>query len=363
LKHSPFAAFLVFAILAPVLVPAPNSPPRPIMGVKIYEASAPFEGLFKKWRELGLNTLFVSETLLMNKEFRTLARADRLTLFLIYPVFQSPEAIKADPGIAAITADGKPARDEWVQFVCPTKGDAYLESRIANLRRLVAEGHPDFVSLDFIRFFVFWEKVAPDRAPASLPRSCFCPSCLLLFRNEFDVHVPEDLAGTPAKAKWILANHADAWTEWMCGRIANTVKRFAGAAREVDPSVKINLHAVPWRRDDFGGAIRSVAGQDFARLAPLVDLISPMTYHHMVRQTPAWIHDVVADISAQTGGAAVLPSIQVSEAYIEDKLSADEFRAALEQALRPPSKGVVLWSWDALAGSPEKQDLLRRLVH
>jgi hypothetical protein len=370
LKHSSIAAFLGFAVLVPFLALTPacggggrGAAERPVVGVKIYEAAPPFDGLFRQWRDLGINTLFVSEALLTNAEFRALARADRLRIFLIYPVFQSPEAIKEDPKIAAITASGAPARDEWVEFVCPTKGDSYLERRIGHLRNLITEGDPDVVSLDFIRFFVFWEKVAPDRTSESLPQTCFCPYCLGFFQKECNVHVPADLAGTAEKAKWILENHMAEWADWKCGRIANAVTRLAKAAREVKPSVQINLHAVPWRRGDFGGAIRSVAGQDFAVLAPLVDIISPMTYHHMVRQTSAWVHDVVADISAQTKGAPVLPSIQVSEAYIEDKLSADEFQTALEQALRPPSKGVVLWSWDALAKSPEKQAILRRLVH
>jgi hypothetical protein len=88
-----------------------------------------------------------------------------------------------------------------------------------------------------------------------------------------------------------------------------------------------------------------------------------MVYHHMVRQTPAWVHDVVMDISAQTRGAAILPSIQVAETYVKEPLAAAEFGTALEQALRPPSKGVVFWSWDALAKSPEKQAILRRLFH
>ena len=83
----------------------------------------------------------------------------------------------------------------------------------------------------------------------------------------------------------------------------------------------------------------------------------------MVRQTPAWVHDVVADISAQSPGSAILPSIQVAETYVKEPLPAAEFGAALEQALKPPSIGVVFWSWDALAKSPEKQGILRRLVH
>jgi hypothetical protein len=336
---------------------------RPVIGVKIYEASPPFDVLFAKWRELRINTLFVSEALLMNGDFRAQAKANGMPLFLIYPVFQSPEAIKEDPGLAAITASGAPARDEWVEFVCPTKGDEFLERRIEHLRNLVAEGRPYAVSLDFIRYFVFWEKVAPDRAPESLPQTCFCPLCLRLFQNEFDIHIPADLAATAPKAQWILENHASQWAEWKCRRIARTVERLTEAARQADPEVKVNLHLVPWRKNDFGGAVRSVAGQDMTLLAPLADYLSPMAYHHMVRQTPAWVHDVVADISAQANGAAILPSIQVAETYVKEPLAAAEFGAALEQALRPPSKGVVFWSWDALAKSPEKQAILRRLVH
>jgi hypothetical protein len=79
-----------------------------------------------------------------------------------------------------------------------------------------------------------------------------------------------------------------------------------------------------------------------------------MCYHHMLLRPPAWIHSVVADVSDWTQGQ-VLPSIQVDKAYIEPDLSASEFKAALAEALKPPSKGVVFWNWDALDRSPEKQ--------
>jgi hypothetical protein len=353
--------------LAVVLLPAAcakggRAPfPRPVVGVKIYQAAPPFDGLFRAWRDLGINTAFVSDGLLGNAEFRAAAKAAGIELFLIFPVFQDPEAIKADPGLAAITASGAPAHDEWVEFVCPARED-YLHRKIERLKALVAAGDPDAVSLDFIRYFVFWEKVAPDRDPATLPQTCFCPVCLAGFEKEMGLAIPPTLATTADKAGWILSVHAAEWTEWKCRTIARAVERLAQAAREVKPAVKINLHAVPWRHDDFGGAVRSVAGQDLARLAPFVDLISPMCYHHMVRRPPAWVHDVVADISSRTG-APVLASTQVSEAYIQEPLLSGEFRAAAVEALKPPSIGVVFWSWDALSKSPEKQALLRHLVH
>lgn len=369
MRHTSIVTILGSAVLVPLLVLAPacgrgdrgSAVTRPVLGVKIYEASPPFDGLFRQWRDLGINTLFVSEALLRDSGFRALAKSEGVSLFLIFPVFQSPEAIKEDPGLAAITSAGIPARDEWVEFVCPSRED-YLRRKAAQLKDLIASGDPYAVSLDFIRYFVFWEKVAPDRAPDSLPQTCFCPVCLAGFTKEMGVALPAELTTAADKAAWILSTHAAEWTEWKCRTIARAVARLATAARQAKPSVVVNLHAVPWRHDDFGGAVRSVAGQDLARLAPFVDLISPMCYHHMVRRDPAWVHDVVADISSRTG-ARVLASTQVSEAYIEEALSPDEFRAAAAEALKPPSIGVVLWSWDALSKSPEKQALLRRLVH
>jgi len=335
--------------------------PRPVVGVKIYEAAPPYDGLFSDWRDLGVNTVFASETLVRNKEFRDRAAADGLAVFVIFPVFQAPEVLKDEPGLAAVTAAGTPARDEWVEFVCPSRED-YLERKIAQVKSIVADCRPYAISLDFIRYFVFWEKVAPDRDPASLPQTCFCPVCLAGFERETGLAPPAGLTTTAEKADWILARHAAEWTEWKCRTIARAVERLARAAREADPAVKVNLHAVPWRGGDFGGAVLSVAGQDVARLARHVDIISPMCYHHMVRRHPAWVHEVVADITARSG-AMVLASTQVSEAYVAEPLSPAEFRAAAAEALKPPSAGVVLWSWDALAKSAEKRALLRRLVH
>jgi hypothetical protein len=357
------SALLAFVVLT--LTPACGRgdrarPARPIIGVKIYEHAGPFAPLFEEWRALGINTAFVSEGLVTNKEFRALARTNAIALFVIYPVFQDPEALKEDPSLAAITAAGTPARDEWVEFVCPSRED-YLAAKADRLRSLVAACDPEAVSLDFIRYFVFWEKVYPERSPGSLPQTCFCPVCIDRFSKEMGLAIPAGLSATPEIAEWILAAHPAEWAEWKCRVIARAVERLAASARRAKPGVLVNVHAVPWLKDDFDGAVRSVAGQDLARLAPLADLISPMAYHHMVLRPPAWVHDVTVGLTA-LAGKPVLPSIQVSEAYIDKPLPAAEFKAALEEALKPPSRGVVLWSWDALDKSPEKKAIFKAVA-
>jgi hypothetical protein len=123
-------------------------------------------------------------------------------------------------------------------------------------------------------------------------------------------------------------------------------------AKAAWPEVRVNLHAVPWRRSDFGGAIRKVAGQDFAALSRMTDYLSPMCYSAMLQRDPAWIHSVVEDL-AGTAECPILPSIQVAEYYPGDRqLGEADFAACLDAALLPPSAGVVFWSWALIERTP-----------
>jgi len=339
-----------------------ETPNSPMVGVKIYEYAESFPKLFEEWRSLGINTAFVGAALGADPEFKALAKKNGITTFLIFPVFFDAAALEKDPGLYAVKSGGQRAEDDWVKFICPTRED-YRSRKIEEAKRLVREVDPDVLSLDFMRFFVFWEKVYPDRTPDSLPDTCFDTSCLEAFEKEMNVHLPADLSGaeTAAKAKWVLANHAPEWAEWKCRTIAGMVKLLAAAAREVKPSIKINIHTLPWRKADFRGGIETIAGQDVVRLAPLVDYISPMCYHQMVRRTPAWVHSVAQEVYDRTQGR-VLPSIQVDKAYIDDPYTLAQFKEAVTEALKPPSLGVVFWSWDALNKAPDRKEALKAVL-
>jgi hypothetical protein len=347
------------AVLAVAPASGPLAPAAPIVGVKIYEHSGGFPELFARWKTLGVNTAFVSAALGAVPEFKALARKNGITTFLIFPVLFGGPDLDKRPDLYAVKADGTRAEDDWVKFACPTNA-SYRAAKLDELRRAVRDVDPDVLSLDFMRFFVFWEKVYPDRTPESLPDTCFDDSCLAAFAKEMTIALPAGLSGTAAKAGWVRSRHAADWTEWKCRTIAGLVRELASEARRIKPSIKINIHTVPWRRDDFGGAGRSIAGQDLERLGPLVDFVSPMAYHHMVRRTPEWVRDVTADAFERTRGR-VLPSIQVDRAYIDDPYTVDEFRKALAEAVKPPSAGVVLWSWAALDKSPERAEAVRAL--
>jgi hypothetical protein len=289
-----------------------------------------------------------------------LATKHGVDVFVIAPVFYNPTALARDPDLYAVTADGARARDDWVQFVCPSRPE-YRAQRVREIADLVGRLHPQGLSLDFIRHFVFWEKVHPATLHSDIPNTCFCRRCVTAFAAKAGLQLPEG-QDTRSTAAWILAHHEAEWTDWKVDLINSMADQIAQAARAVDPALRIGIHAVPWLRTDFGGAILRSAGQEFSSLARYADYLSPMCYAHMLERPPAWVHSVVVRL-ADEAGTTILPSIQVSEAYRPGvAFTTAEFEQQLREALRPPSRGVVFWSWEALAREPEKRRVVREVM-
>jgi hypothetical protein len=205
-----------------------------LIGAKIYEHLGPYDLLFRQWNQMGINTGFCSEELVSDIEFMKEAREHRITTFLIFPVFYNPEEIARRPDLAAIKQNREVAREDWVEFVCPSRED-YRQQVLAHARQLIRDHQPDGLSIDFIRHFVYWEKVYPQRDPATLPVSCFDSVCLQNFKKECGIVLPEELNGTTERAQWILDNHGNSWTRWRCSLITSMVKALAKAAREEKP--------------------------------------------------------------------------------------------------------------------------------
>ena len=57
----------------------------------------------------------------------------------------------------------------------------------------------------------------------------------------------------------------------------------------------------------------------------------------------------------------IIPSIQVKESYLKEKLSDSDFKKAVMESLKTPSGGVVFWNWEAMEGSPEKKKIVKAL--
>jgi hypothetical protein len=332
-----------------------------IVGVKIYQTKRDLQELFEEWTALGINTIFASEKLTSSGGFRALARKNDTDLFVIFPVYYAPDELAEDPELAAVAANGEPAIEDWVEFACPSRTD-FRDRRVKEARTIVRRLRPEGLSIDFIRHFVYWEMVGPDRDPATLPDTCYCVHCLQGFATFLGVPRSSIPPQPQRAATWIRTNAAEQWARFRVETITSMVMEIAEGVRFIDPEVLINVHVVPWRRDDFDGAITRVAGQDLPALSEIADYLSPMSYSFMLHRPPEWISSVVQEFE-WVSDCPILPSIQVSPAYREDEVfSAAEFEAALRAALEPPSAGVVFWSWDHIEADPERARIIRQML-
>jgi len=331
-----------------------------VIGIKIYDYRGDYEALTGKWEMMGINTAFVSATLAANDTFRQSLRKRDISVFVIFPVFQNPELLKQDSNLFAVTAKGLKAKDDWVKFVCPSR-KSYRKSKIDELAEIIRYLDPDGISIDFIRQFVFWEMIYPGRDPVTIDKACYCDSCLSGFSEQIGIVIPDSCRTTPQKAEWIDTDYPDSWNTFRCQLITTMVKEIADKAREIKPGIRINFHAVPWRKRDFQSAILSVAGQDLRQIAPYVDYISPMCYSQMLMRDAAWISDVVIDMDESATGK-ILPSIQVYPYYIDSSFNYEDFRQCVGEALQSPSRGVIFFSWPLFERDSTRMEVVRDVL-
>lgn len=351
--------FLIVVLLFQNCI-SPNSDEK-IIGVKIYKHHGDFETLIDEWKSIGINTAFVSKELLARKSFREIAEENQIKTFVILPIFFDELALSEDSSLYAIKSNGEKAIDEWVKFVCPSNLE-FRKNKIESIVNLVAEYNPDGISIDFIRHFVFWEKVLPDTPVTTLPNTCFCNECVHGFQQQFNIDIPDSLRDTQDYSTWIIDKHSNQWTDWKCLLITSMIEEIVTKTKKVKSNLLVNVHIVPWKNHDFGNGIKKIAGQDILAISAKTNYISPMTYSHMVKQDASWVHDVIDDFYLQTKGK-ILPSIQVKEAYVTDSLIVAEFEDNLISALLPPSFGVVFWSWEHLEQDSWKKEIISKLVN
>ena len=332
-----------------------------MVGIKVYNKCEDIKSAFRQWKDLGIDTIFPYPEHAQNLELKQYAVEYGIKLFLTIPIFHNPEYLKTNPSCYSIQADGKRAKDHWLEFICPSNKE-YKNQRVDYIRNIIERFNPDGISLDFIRFFVFWEKVYVDHDPQSISQTCFDRDCLQEFKNYSRLDFPENPEHTADISSRIMRNHVEKWSEWKCHVIEDTVRQISESARKRKPEIELNVHTVPWRSEDFDGALRRIAGQDLKKMSVYTDYVSPMSYSHMLKRKPAWIHSVVKDISQKTT-KKIIPCVQVGNMYIDNELTSGYFEESLSQAAKKPSYGIVLWSWKALDKSAHKKDILRKFLH
>lgn len=235
------------------------------------------------------------------------------------------------PELIPIGVDGKPIRyGRLVQGVCLSQREFLAQTEAA----LVAGARafqPAGIWLDYLTYAGWFEEPDPD-----LQESCFCQACI----DEFCTATQVD-ATTPAQ---ILAHHAATWTQHKCARIAAFGAHYAQIIRNHLPNCLVGAYMCPWTPDEFDGALRRIFAQDYALLAPSIDIFTPLIYAQKSGRQPDWGR---VFLEAAPGFVPAGKPVQLI-------LDALDFPASLvaAAAANPPSWGLQLFGGAAIFADP-----------
>jgi hypothetical protein len=277
-------------------------------------------------REAGLNMISVMDRYFtrgdtINRQLIRLAEKSGIKVFIIFQTFYNDDET-IDGSNSAFDRKGNIVKDSWLSFICPNE-EEYKRKRLQEIEDLVAAVRPHGISMDFFRYFVYWEA----GSGGNRPQTCFCSRCLGKF---------EALHNITGDAEYILSAHPDEWTDFKCHTINEYAALIHGSVKAIDPLILLNLHMVPWKKDDYAGAITKIAAQDIVTLSRYFDFLQPMTYSTMLEESIEWIYEMGSDAALQVTDTYIIPCIQSAD------VSPENFKIIVN----PPVSGYSIWPFE-----------------
>lgn len=277
-------------------------------------------------RKYGFSSAFVKEDEELVKEIKEAG----FSVYIEVPLFVGEHLWEKFPACRPITEEGTPLQKfEWYAGVNPSIPEVreFCMEKVRRAAKLPVDG----IWLDFIRWPCKWESPSPK-----LVQTSFDDLTIDLFSRETGIEIPP--LNPKERATFIIKNYLKEWTNWKCNQITS----FVSEAKRVTGNKKLGLFLVPWRFEDFGGAVLSIIGQDVTKLKKYVDVFSPMVYHAMCGRPVEWISEIASWIWKLTE-KDMLPIIQVVD--VPRSLSETEIEKAIDAALYAPgSSGVIIFS-------------------
>lgn len=295
-------------------------------------------------KDMGINAVFCRHK---DRTFIDKLHRAGIKVYIEYSVFVGEDLWHKHPSSRPVTANGKNLKKyKWYAGVNPTV-EEIRRQKLDSIRSLVEETAVDGIWLDFIRWPCHWEVPDPEILQTSFDQ-------LTIKRFVADTGITALLkpGNTTLRADKILKEHLDQWTRWKCWQITSFVaetRKIVNAAKRV---IVLGTFTVPWTDSDYGGAIRTIIGQDYEALGKHLDVVSPMLYHGMLNRSVDWIGEVTTTIAGKVG-CAIWPVIQLTDEPV--KISPRQLEKALRTALTAKgSTGIILFSMRDLNGTKVK---------
>jgi hypothetical protein len=245
------------------------------------------------------------------------------------------------PELIPIGVDGKPIRyGDLVQGVCLSQV-AFLQETEENLLKGLHSFTPAGIWLDYLTYAGWFETPNPD-----LQESCFCSACIAEFCESTGIDVE-----TPAV---LLESYPDQWKQHKCERIAGFAAYYAKIIRSRLPDCIVGAYMCPWQPDEFDSALTRIFAQDYALLAPVIDVFTPLIYVKKSGRSARWGREFLT--SSQT----FIPSDRKVQLILDALDFPDSLLATAESTV--PSWGLQMFAGAQIFGDPTKAEIFRSTV-
>ena len=248
---------------------------------------------------------------------------------------------KTHPELIPIGVDGKPIRyGDLVQGVCLSQVE-FLQATEESLLDGLRSFQPAGIWLDYLTYAGWFETPDPD-----LQESCFCPSCIADFCESLQI----DAESPPL----ILQRYPDQWERHKCERIASFTAQYVKIIKSHLPDCIVGAYMCPWRPDEYEGALNRIFAQDYALMAPAIDIFTPLIYVKKSGRSAEWGREFL------TQANDFIPSERKVQLILDALDFPDSLLATADSA--EPSWGLQMFGGAEVFGDPIKAEIFRIAV-
>jgi hypothetical protein len=276
------------------------------------------------------------------QELRAVLHHNGMLCYTTCQIFHDPISFERQVSLRPVNAAGDQFRpDSWYYPVCPSAPE-YKARTLALLRSIIDTCLPDGITIDFIRYPFFWEKVYSRGIYMEVSEDyirsyyCFCDRCIRLFFSHLNIKIPDN-------PEMVIINELrNRWFEWRYQIISDIISEFVQIASDINRPLVCHVVAPPPERPD-PDAPTEITGQDFKQIARERMILSPMLYEGILGN-PDWLEEVLGKM-LKIPNALLLPSMGFNES------KASELSNVMEKICTDSSKnilGVALYGRDAL---------------
>jgi hypothetical protein len=242
------------------------------------------------------------------------------------------------PELIPTGVDGKAIRyGNLVQGVCLSQ-KAFLEETEENLLAGVRVYQPAGIWLDYLTYAGWFETPNPD-----LQESCFCRDCISDFCEATGVDVDNPRA--------ILESYPAVWERHKCERVARLAGHYARIIKSHLPTCIVGAYMCPWTPHEFDRALTRIFAQDYALMAPAIEVFTPLIYVKKSRRTADWGREFLENARTFIPGERKVQLILDVLDFPDSLLSTAESRV--------PSWGLQMFGGAAMFGDPDKAEIFR----